>query len=267
MEQKDMNMNEDIAHAPAVMGIRSWLLVIAIYAAVFCVFALFYINKDKKMGKPLGIDAIIMETLVEDPKPTVPPKPVVLPKPVDSPKIDKPIIETKVPAVVQTQDKNVTKRPTSPVTKVPSRQDRINRIRGNVRIVTPRAAPSDDTPGPSAATIRHALADTGPVAPSGLALSARDERSALARIGDAYYSRWTDRPAWTDTLKPIVLRVWFGDGGQVLRSRLERSSGDGCADRTVLDAARRVVSVPGLPEAFVREKAREGVCIRFTVTP
>ena len=89
---------------------------------------------------------------------------------------------------------------------------------------------------------------------------------AYSLIKMAIESKW-DTPAWTDTLRPMQIRLWFGPGGKILNYRLEHSSGDAAADQTIKSAAARVGSVPGLPQAFIEKFRSSGVPCRFTVTP
>ena len=72
---------------------------------------------------------------------------------------------------------------------------------------------------------------------------------------------------WTDTLKPMTVRIWFGGGGRVVNYKLEKSSGDAKADRSILSAASRVGSIPGLPPAFIDAFKSKGIPCQFTVRP
>ena len=85
-------------------------------------------------------------------------------------------------------------------------------------------------------------------------------------IKQTFEEKW-DKPPWTDTLKPMTIRVWFGGGGRIVKYHLERSSGDRKADQSILSAASRVGSVPGLPPAFIDKYRSSGVPVRFTVKP
>ena len=97
-------------------------------------------------------------------------------------------------------------------------------------------------------------------------LAKSDLQLGYSLIKSAFEAKW-DRPAWTDTLKPMVIRVWFGGGGKVLRWKLEGSSGDAGADASIKSAASRVGIVNGLPADFIKQYSSSGVPIRFTVTP
>ena len=85
-------------------------------------------------------------------------------------------------------------------------------------------------------------------------------------IKQTFEEKW-DKPPWTDTLKPMTIRVWFGGGGRIVKYNLERSSGDRKADQSILSAASRVGAIPALPAAFVDKFKRSGVPVQFTVKP
>ena len=85
-------------------------------------------------------------------------------------------------------------------------------------------------------------------------------------VKSAFEAKW-DKPPWTDTLRPMTIRVWFGGGGKVVNFRLEKSSGDARADQSIKSAASRVHSIPALPAAFIDKFKRSGVPVQFTVKP
>ena len=85
-------------------------------------------------------------------------------------------------------------------------------------------------------------------------------------IKRAFESKW-DKPPWSDTLKPIVVRCWFGSGGRLVNSRIIQSSGDRHADAKIAMAAKLVRAVPGLTADFIDKYKGEGIDVRFTVTP
>ena len=97
-------------------------------------------------------------------------------------------------------------------------------------------------------------------------LARNDEQLAISLIHDAFESKW-DKPPWTDTLRPMIVRVWFGGGGKVVRYKLEVSSSDPKADQTILSASSRVGSIPGLPASFIEKYRNDGYRVRFTVKP
>jgi TonB family protein len=97
-------------------------------------------------------------------------------------------------------------------------------------------------------------------------LAASDAQLGYSLIKSAVEDRW-EVPPWTDTLKPMTVRIWFGGGGRVVNYKLERSSGDAKADRSILSAASRVRAIPGLPPAFIEAYKSKGIPCQFTVRP
>lgn len=93
-----------------------------------------------------------------------------------------------------------------------------------------------------------------------------DEQRCYSLIKTAFYDNW-ERPPWSDKLREMVLRVYFGSGGRIVNYKLEKGSGNSKVDMTVLKAARSVSRVPGLSETFINTHEVSGVPIRFTVTP
>lgn len=97
-------------------------------------------------------------------------------------------------------------------------------------------------------------------------LATSDAQLGYSLIKRAFEEKW-DKPPWTDTLRPMTIRVWFGRGGRIVNYKLESSSGDAKADQSIKSAASRVGSVPGLPPAFIDKYRSSGVPVRFTVKP
>ena len=85
-------------------------------------------------------------------------------------------------------------------------------------------------------------------------------------IKQTFEEKW-EKPPWTDTLRPMTIRVWFGGGGRIVRYALEKSSGDAKADQSIKSAASRVGSIPALPAAFIDKFKSSGVPVQFTVKP
>ena len=97
-------------------------------------------------------------------------------------------------------------------------------------------------------------------------LAASDAQLGYSLIKMAFEEKW-EKPPWTDTMRPMTIRVWFGPGGRIVNYKLESSSGDAKADQSIKSAASRVGSVPGLPPAFIDKYRSSGVPVRFTVKP
>lgn len=99
-------------------------------------------------------------------------------------------------------------------------------------------------------------------------LATSEKQRCVSLIRQAFHAKWelVGRPAWTDTLRTMRLRVQFGSGGVVKEFRLVQGSSDAAADRTVLKAAGLVRSVPGLSPEFLRAEGGV-VTVDFKVTP
>jgi hypothetical protein len=97
-------------------------------------------------------------------------------------------------------------------------------------------------------------------------LAASEEQLCISLIKQAFEEKW-DKPPWTDTLRPMVIRVWFGGGGRIVNFKLEQSSGDSAADATIKSAASRVGVVRGLTGSFIDKYRSGGIAVRFTVKP
>ncbi len=97
-------------------------------------------------------------------------------------------------------------------------------------------------------------------------LATSDAQLGYSLIKMAFEEKW-EKPPWTDTLRPMTIRVWFGPGGRIVNYKLESSSGDAKADQSIRSAASRVGSVQGLPPAFIDKYRSSGVPVRFTVKP
>ena len=97
-------------------------------------------------------------------------------------------------------------------------------------------------------------------------LATSDAQLGYSLIKMAFEEKW-EKPPWTDTMRPMTIRVWFGPGGRIVNYKLESSSGDAKADQSIKSAASRVGSVPGLPPAFIDKYRSSGVPVRFTVKP
>ena len=97
-------------------------------------------------------------------------------------------------------------------------------------------------------------------------LAASEEQLAYSLIKQAFEAKW-DKPPWKETLRPMTLRVWFGNGGMVVRYQLESSSGDTRTDQTIKTAASRVGRISALPQGFIDKYKSSGIPVRFMVKP
>lgn len=269
-------------------GERPKLLTTATMVAAAIVHAIFFIalivfEKCFKSSEPdvipMDLTVVVHENLdgnENEPPPTEPPKPEPPPPP-PPPKPEPPpppkpeIVED---AVVKVHDK--TKKPEKKVkppkeqekSKKPTLEERIREMRERAKDTTNR--PKPQKPQPNGRTEKRPpnwkeLLNQGYKPGRTTQLATSEEQRCLSLIKMAFESKW-ERPPWTDTLKPMVVKVKFGPGGVILAYNLTSSSGDAAADQSILSAARRVGSVRGLTADFLN-KYKGGLEIRFTVTP
>ena len=97
-------------------------------------------------------------------------------------------------------------------------------------------------------------------------LAAGERQLGYSLIKAALEAKW-DRPAWKDSLRPMVVRIWFGNGGRIVDYKLESGSGDVQTDQSIKSAVTRVGSIPMLPRAFIEKYKNDGVPVRFVVKP
>lgn len=258
------------------------MVAAAIVHAIFFI-ALIVFEKCFKSSEPdvipMDLTVVVHENLdgneneqppMEPPKPEPPPPPPP-PKPEPPPPPKPEIVED---AVVKVHDK--TKKPEKkveppkeqekPVKK--TREERIREMRERAKDTTNR--PKPQKPQPNGRTEKRPpnwkeLLNQGYKPGKTTQLATSEEQRCLSLIKMAFESKW-ERPPWTDTLKPMVVKVKFGPGGVILAYNLTSSSGDSAADQSILSAARRVGSVRGLTADFLN-KYKGGLEIRFTVTP
>ena len=292
---------EPKAERPRVLDARSFGASIAIHLAFFavCFGVASCSTREDEVVTPIDLTVVVVENLdgvenepppLEKPEPPPPPPPPPPPQPKPKPKEpEKPkelekivtnIVEKvekkpeKKPEVKEPEKKPEDKPPEQPKkTKAELRRERIERMRQSATDTKRKVAPPK-RPQPNGRTDRKTLTDAEirklldagyrPGASTNIAAS--EEQLCHSLIKRAFESKW-DEPPWTDTLRPMVLRVWFGGGGRVLNFRLEQSSGDPKADATIKSAAGRVGSVDGLTVDFIEKYKGRGVPIRFTVKP
>jgi len=222
---------------------------------------------------------------LQDPEPPPPPPP----KPKTPPKEKKPDppkeLERIVTNVVRKVEKKEEKKEEKAETKEPEkpkktakelRDERMKKMRDSaksvkgktVTIKVPNAQSGNgktDKKTLSDAEIMKLL-NAGYTPGSSTNLAENELQLAYSHIKKAFEAKW-DQPPWTDTLRPMTIRVWFGTGGQVVRWNLEKSSGDRRADQSIISAAARVGYVPTLPKAFIDRFRSSGIPIQFTVKP
>ena len=276
---------------PKVLEFRIVAIVFLVHLAFFAGLWVF----DKLTGLfdkpeeiiPIDLTVVVVENLDGNPdeppplkKPEPPPPPPPKPKPKPKPKEpEKPKeLEKIVTNIVEKVEKKPEKKEQPPEPKKTAkelREEKLKRMREkatktNRKVETPK--PSQ--PQPNGRTDKKTLSDAeiqkllnaGYRPGSSTNLAASEEQLCYSLIKQAFEEKW-DKPAWTDTLKPMVIRVWFTAGGRIANFKLEQSSGDPKADATIKSAASRVGMVRGLTAGFIEKHGRSGVPVRFKVTP
>ena len=282
-------VGSDTAARPKVLGTRNLTVALVLHLAFFLALWAYSVchglfTKEEEV-LPIDLTVVVVENLdgnPDEPPPLRPPEPPPPPKPESraKPKPKEPEkpkelekIETNIVAKVEkkreTPPKKADEKPQKPAKE--RLEERLARMRASAKAVK-TTAPS--RPQPNGRTDRKTLSDAeiqkllgmGYKPGASTNLAASDEQLGHSLIKMAFEAKW-DRPPWTDTLKPMVIRVWFGNGGRIVNFRLETSSGDARADQSIRSAASRVGSVPNLPAAFIDKYRASGVPIRFTVKP
>jgi len=283
---------------PKLLSGRNIWIAVAIHAAVFVVFWTFAVVRftPKETVIPIDLTVVVEENLdgnedepppLEKPPPE-PPKPPPKPQPKPEPKVEPPKADQKVDAVETVKEKPKPKKKepekkTEPEKKVeppkkpePPKKTKQELLEEKLKAIRKEAKDTKRTakPQPNGKTDKKTLSDAeiqkllnqGYKPGRTTNLAANEEQLCLSLIKRAFESKW-DKPPWSDTLKPIVVRCWFGSGGRLVNYRLIQSSGDGSADATISTAAKLVRAVPGLTAGFIDKYKGEGIDVRFTVTP
>lgn len=288
---------------PEVLGARNIGVALALHVGALLAFLCYSVVHgffDKKEEVvPIDLTVVVNENLdgVENeppplqkpepppppPKPE-PPKPKAKPKEPEKPKeLEKIVtnivekVEKKKEEPPKPEEKKVEKpkKPEPPKkTAKELREERKRRARESARVVNKKVTiVVENAPSGNGRTSKKTLSDAEirkllnqgyrPGTTEQLATS--EEQRCVSLIRMAFEAKW-DKPAWTDTIKPMVLNCRFGAGGRLLSYNLQQSSGDRAADQSILVAAKRVVAVSGLSPKFI-EKYRNGIPVRFTVKP
>lgn len=284
---------------PEVLGTRNLLIALGLHVSAFLLFFIYalvmkFIPKHEEEIIPIDLTVVVVENLdgnedeppplkppePEPPPPPPPPAPKEPPKPKepDPPKELEKMVTNIVKKVekeekVEVKVEKVEKKPEKPKkTKEQLRQERLAEMRKSATTV--KAKTVWTKPQPNGRTDKKTLSDAEiqkllnmgykPGRSTNLATS--EEQLGYSLIKAAFESKW-DKPPWTDTLKPMTIRVWFGGGGKIVRYQLEQSSGDPKADQSIKSAASRVGAVSALPSGFIEKYRSSGVPVRFTVKP
>ena len=275
---------------PAVVSRRTLTVALLLHLSVFVVFWLYaachdLFHRDEEII-PIDLTVVVNENLdgkPDEPPPLKNPEP---PKPKEKAKVkpktkepEKPKeLEKIVTNIVTKVDKKVEKKePEKPKkTAKELREERMKRMRESAKVVNKpvkievRNAKESGNGRTAKKTLSDAeiqkLLNMGYKPGTSEQLATSDAQLVYSLIKSAIEDKW-EVPPWTDTLKPMTVRIWFGGGGRVVNYKLEKSSGDAKADRSILSAASRVGAIPGLPPAFIEAYKNKGIPCQFTVRP
>ena len=286
---------------PELLNARSFGIALAVHLGFLVVFGLFAachgLFDKKEEIIPIDLTVVVNENLEgkenEPPplkNPDPPPKPEP-PQPKAPPKAKEPEkpkeLEKIVTNIVTKVDKKETKKPEKKKekkkgpekpkkTKEQLRKERLEQMRKSAKVVnkTVKVEVRNARESGDGRTARKTLSDAeiqrllnmGYKPGTSEQLAANEEQLGYSLIKAAVEAKW-DTPPWTDTLRPMTIRVWFGGGGRVVRSQLEQSSGDGRADQSIKTAVSRVGAIPALPAKFIEKYKSTGIPVRFKVMP
>ena len=287
----------DTAQRPKVLSKRNLAIALVLHVSTFVLFWLYaachdLFDKEEEII-PIDLTVVVNQNLdgkENEPPPLKkvepePPKPKPQPKP--KPKVKEPEkpkeLEKIVTNVVAKVDKKAEeKRPEKKKPEPPKktakelREERMRKMRESATQVDEKVTIEVRTAKASGdgRTARKTLSDAevmrrlneGYKPGTSEQIATSELQLGYSLIKQTFEEKW-DKPPWTDTLKPMTIRVWFGGGGRIVKYNLERSSGDRKADQSILSAASRVGSIPALPAAFVDKFKRSGVPVQFTVKP
>ena len=274
---------------PAVISRRTLTLALAIHLAFFAVFWIFAVCHglfdDKEEIIPIDLTVVVNENLngkEDEPPPLKNPEPEKpKPKPKPKPKVKEPekpkelekIVTNIVTKVEKKEEKKEPEKPKKTAKEL--REERMKKMRESAKVVNKKveitvsnAKSGDgrtDKKTLSNAEIQKLL-NMGYKPGRSEQLATSDAQLGYSLIKMAFEEKW-EKPPWTDTMRPMTIRVWFGNGGRIVNYKLESSSGDAKADQSIKSAASRVGSVPNLPTAFIDKYRSSGVPVRFTVKP
>ena len=275
---------------PAPISGRTLMLALLVHLALFVVFWIFAVCHglfDKKEEIiPIDLTVVVNENLngkENEPPPLKkvepePPRPKPKPKPkVKEPEKPKELEKIVTNIVTKVEKKEEKKEPEKPKKSAKElREERMKKMRDSAKQVNKkvtievRNAKASGDGRTAKKTLSDAeiqkLLNMGYKPGTSEQLAASDAQLGYSLIKMAFEEKW-EKPPWTDTLRPMTIRVWFGPGGRIVNYKLESSSGDAKADQSIKSAASRVGSVQGLPPAFIDKYRSSGVPVRFTVKP
>ena len=277
---------------PEVLSTRNLTVALSLHVGFFVLFFLYsachnFFHKEEEII-PIDLTVVVNENLngkenepppLKNPEPEKPkpkPKPQPKPKEPEKPKELEQIVTNIVTKVEKKEEKP--KEPEKPKkTAKELREEKLAKMRASattvnkttVRIEVRNAKESGD-----GRTSRKTLSDAevmrllnmGYKPGTSEQIATSELQLGYSLIKSALEAKW-DKPPWTDTLRPMTIRVFFGNGGRLVNFRLEKSSGDAKADQSIKSAASRVGSIPALPSAFIEKFKAQGVPVEFTVKP
>ena len=274
---------------PAVVSRRTLTVALLLHLSVFVIFWLYaachdLFHRDEEII-PIDLTVVVNENLDGKPdeppplKKPEPPKPKPKPQPKKIKEPEKPKeLEKIVTNIVTKVDKKVEKKePEKPKkTAKELREEKMAKMRASAKVVNKplKIEVKNAKESGNGRTTKKTLSDAeiqkllnmGYKPGTSEQLATSDAQLGYSLIKSAVEDKW-EVPPWTDTLKPMTVRIWFGGGGRVVNYKLEKSSGDAKADRSILSAASRVGAIPGLPPAFIEAYKNKGIPCQFTVRP
>lgn len=274
---------------PAVISRRTLAIALLIHLSFFIAFWLFAachgLFDKKEEIIPIDLTVVVNQNLdgkeneppplkkVEPPKPQPKPKPKPKVKEPEKPKELEKIVTNIVTKVDKKEEKKEPEKPKRSAKEL--REERMKKMRESAKQVNKKVTIEvKNRPSGDGRTAKKTLSDAeiqkllnmGYKPGTSEQLAASDAQLGYSLIKMAVEDKW-EVPPWTDTLKPMTVRIWFGGGGRVVNYKLEKSSGDAKADRSILSAASRVGAIPGLPPAFIDAYKTKGIPCQFTVRP
>ena len=277
-----------------VLGAKNVGIALALHVGAFLLFLVYAtlhgLFEPKETVIPIDLTVVVNENLdgeENEPPPLnneKPPEPEPEPEPPKPEPVPEPEPKVEALEVVKEKPKVEEKKPEEKKPKEPEKpkktkeellKERLEQMRKNAKFVKKKVSIEvKEVPSGNGRTERKTLTDAqirdllnkGYKPGTTTQLAANEMQLCLSLIKQAFYDKW-DRPPWTESLRPMVVRVWFGAGGRVINFKLEQGSSDARADASIMRAARLVGSVPGLTPDFISKYRTSGIPVRFTVTP
>ena len=277
-----------------VLGAKNVGIALALHVGAFLLFLVYAtlhgLFEPKETVIPIDLTVVVNENLdgeENEPPPLnneKPPEPEPEPEPPKPEPVPEPEPKVEALEVVKEKPKVEEKKPEEKKPKEPEKpkktkeellKERLEQMRKNAKFVKKKVSIEvKEVPSGNGRTARKTLTDAqirdllnkGYKPGTTTQLAENEMQLCLSLIKQAFYDKW-DRPPWTESLRPMVVRVWFGAGGRVINFKLEQGSSDARADASIMRAARLVGSVPGLTPDFISKYRTSGIPVRFTVTP